>query len=107
MNFLIIISLLVFLGISIYRKEWGLYLIILGLPTYQVRFTVFSIPVTFLESMILLLAVAVSLRGTFKNKLLQFIHHNKFTFVLILMANNIFLNVLLRAMPYFLIPAKS
>ncbi len=56
MNPWIIISLIGFLVASLYRREWGIYLIVLGLPSYQIRFQVFGVPATFLEGMILLLA---------------------------------------------------
>jgi len=70
MNILIPLSLILFFGVSLYRREWGIYLIILLLPSYQIRFQVFGVPATFLEGMILLLAVSaliqilLSLRGS-------------------------------------------
>lgn len=55
---LISIGLVLFFSVCLYRREWGIYLIILLLPSYQIRFHVFNIPATFLEGMILLLAAA-------------------------------------------------
>jgi len=56
MNILIIAGLLIFLAITLWRREWGVYLIILLLPSYQIRFSL-GVPFTFLEGMILTLAL--------------------------------------------------
>src|SRR3989344_2299273 len=56
----IAIGLLFFLILSIIKRELGIYLIILLLPTYQIRFEVFGIPATFLEAIILTMAAVVS-----------------------------------------------
>ncbi len=68
---LIILGLLFFALVTVFRREWGIYLIILLLPTYQIRFQLARIPMTFLEGMILILGaiefvrfIILSLRGT-------------------------------------------
>ncbi len=62
MNFyLIIIGLLLFATLAALRREWAIYLIILLLPSYQIRFPLFGIPMTFLEAMILILAISTLL----------------------------------------------
>src|SRR3989344_5028570 len=63
----IALGFLLFLRAAIYKHEWGIYLIILGLPSYQIRFQIFGIPATFLEGMILILA-AVQLVAIIKNR---------------------------------------
>ena len=55
-EFLILSGLALFVILVSRKREWGIYLIILLLPTYQIRFQLGSIPLTFLECMILLLA---------------------------------------------------
>lgn len=55
-TFLILFGLLCFFGLVWKRREWGIYLIILLLPTYQIRFQVMSVPLTLLEMMILIAA---------------------------------------------------
>src|SRR3989344_7630291 len=57
-EFLILLALVLFAGLVSLKREWGIYLIVLLLPTYQIRFQLGSIPLTFLECMILLLAGA-------------------------------------------------
>ncbi len=52
----IIIALALFLAISAFRLKLALYLIALLLPTYLIRFELFSIPFTFLEGMIIIAA---------------------------------------------------
>lgn len=52
---LLILGLACFLAVCFLRPTSALYLIVLFLPAYQVRFTVWKIPMTFLEAMILLL----------------------------------------------------
>lgn len=52
---LIGIGLILYILVVIFRRELGVYLIILLLPTYQIRFAIGGIPMTFLEAMILLL----------------------------------------------------
>ncbi len=46
---------LIFLFIALKNLEYGIYFIILFLPSYLIRFKIFSIPFTFLEVLILLL----------------------------------------------------
>ena len=55
-EYLIIVGLLFFATLAILRREYGVYLILLLLPSYQIRFSVFGLPMTFLEGMILILA---------------------------------------------------
>ena len=59
--FLLIFALAAFAFVGIYKRDWALYLIILLLPAYQIRFQIGppagGVPMTFLESLILLLAV--------------------------------------------------
>jgi O-antigen ligase len=73
---LIIPALLLFAFVAVQKREWAVYLIILLLPSYQIRFSVSvpgfgPVPMTFLESLILLLFAAelASLvrSGEFKN----------------------------------------
>ena len=52
---LIAIATLAFLTVCVYRLDWGLALLIFLLPSYQVRFSVYGLPMTFLEVMILIL----------------------------------------------------
>jgi O-antigen ligase len=55
-TFFIIFSLVLFAGVVFWKKELGIYLVILLLPTYQIRFQISGIPLTFLECLILILA---------------------------------------------------
>lgn len=65
---LAVFSLLFFF--LIYRHlNWGIYLILICLPAYGVRFTVFSFPATLLELMILLLFFAWVLQAWHKPRL--------------------------------------
>lgn len=63
---IIIFSLLIFTIVAILKRDWALYLIILLLPSYQIRFQLAGIPMTFLEGMILILAgvTLLSLRAS-------------------------------------------
>ncbi len=54
---LITIWLVVFLVLSIKRRDWALYLLLICLPLYVVRFDLGPIPMTLLEAMIVVLAV--------------------------------------------------
>lgn len=56
MIFAIAIYLFIFLSLSWKRLSWGLYSVLFLLPLYQVRFSVFGIPSTLLEGMILILS---------------------------------------------------
>jgi len=58
MNFLIIFLLLIYLVLVFWRPHWGVFIILFALPAYQLRFSVAGIPSTFLEWLILLLALA-------------------------------------------------
>ncbi|MBI4054215.1 MAG: O-antigen ligase family protein [Candidatus Doudnabacteria bacterium] len=59
-GFLIFLSLVVYLLLTFFRPVWGTYLILLLLPTYQIRFQFFGLPTTFLEWMILLHALVTA-----------------------------------------------
>ncbi|TSA46506.1 hypothetical protein D4R52_00420, partial [bacterium] len=54
-NFLIFFGLAIYALLIIFKREWGVYLIVLLLPAYQIRFQVGFLPMTFLEAMILIL----------------------------------------------------
>lgn len=59
MNILLIALILAIFGfISIKKIEWGLYLIVLLLPAYLIRFNIGFIPFTLLEGMIIILVFA-------------------------------------------------
>lgn len=55
-NLVIIIALVLYAILACLKREWGVYLVVLLLPSYQIRFSVGFVPMTFLESLILLLA---------------------------------------------------
>ncbi len=55
MNTLIILALIFFFIISLINLNWGLFMLLSLLPSYLIRFSIFSIPTTFLEIMILAL----------------------------------------------------
>ena len=61
-------TLLIFLSFIIYtllislRPHWGIYIILLLLPTYQVRFNMPAFPTTYLEWLILILAAVIFTR---------------------------------------------
>ena len=57
--FLLIIFAAAFAALSYYRPLWALYLIAALLPTYLIRYNLFGIPMTWLETMILVLAIAM------------------------------------------------
>ncbi len=50
----IIIFSIFFLGLALWRLDYALFLLIMALPSYLIRFSVFGIPSTVLEVMILL-----------------------------------------------------
>jgi len=54
MNILIIISLLCFTVIALFRLDWALFIVLAALPAYLLRFHLGPIPLTVLESMILI-----------------------------------------------------
>lgn len=66
-EFLIVVGLASFLLLSILRPRYGVYLIVLLLPSYQIRFALAGVPMTFLEGMILILA-AVTLQDVTRFK---------------------------------------
>ena len=54
MIYFLFLYLLVFAFISYRRLDWAIYLIIIGLPSYLIRFNLFVVPMTALEAMILM-----------------------------------------------------
>lgn len=54
MNILIIISLLCFTVITLLKLDWALFIVLAALPAYLLRFHLGPIPLTVLESMILI-----------------------------------------------------
>lgn len=63
----LVLGLVLFGLLAALRREWSVYLIIFLLPTYQIRFAVGPLPLTFLECLILILAGGESIR-LFKNR---------------------------------------
>jgi len=55
MTYLFIVYSLLFIVLSAWRPKWALFLICALLPTYQIRFKIFGLPMTLLEVMILIL----------------------------------------------------
>ncbi len=53
----LIISLIFFLTIAIFRLNWALFIVLCALPTYLIRFSLFSVPSTLLEVMILIVFI--------------------------------------------------
>jgi len=47
----------IYAAVSVVRPAWGLYAILALLPAYQLRFSVFGLPTTFLEGLLLILTV--------------------------------------------------
>lgn len=59
---LLLLAVIAFATLSYYRPLFALYLITALLPTYLIRFKIGPIPFTWLEAMIIILAVAVLIR---------------------------------------------
>lgn len=76
MYYLIILGLILFAAIVVWRREWGIYLIILLLPSYQIRFQIAQLPMTFLEGLILILA-AVELADIIRARKLGSVFRNQ------------------------------
>lgn len=76
-SLLIALGFLLFAAASWQRREWGVYLIILLLPSYQIRFQLFGLPMTFLEGMILLLT-GIELIWLVREKQLKTFWQNQF-----------------------------
>ena len=55
MVYLVTIFCLSFTGLAWKKINWAVALVIFGLPTYLIRFSIFGLPMTLLEVMILLL----------------------------------------------------
>jgi len=56
MIYLIIIFAIFFSVLSFLRKDWAFFVLLFSLPAYQIRFSVFGVPSTLLELMILVFA---------------------------------------------------
>lgn len=54
MEIYLIIFLILFSAIAIFRLNWALFILLTTLPAYLIRFSLFSIPSTLLEAMILI-----------------------------------------------------
>ncbi len=50
----LIIFSIFFIGLSLIRLDWAILLLIVALPSYLIRFTIFTLPTTLLEIMILI-----------------------------------------------------
>lgn len=67
------LALICFTYLCLYRIRYGVYCVILLLPTYLIRFSLFGVPMTFLEAMILILgftwlySVYIENKSIFKN----------------------------------------
>ncbi|MEK9181146.1 MAG: O-antigen ligase family protein [Patescibacteria group bacterium] len=61
MTVFIFISLAVYFLVILRKPHWGIYLILTLLPAYQIRFTVWGVPATFLELLVLILAAVTFL----------------------------------------------
>ncbi len=60
--FLLIYSLF-FIALTWFRPKWALFLLLAVLPSYQIRFQIFNLPLTLLEIMILILFIVYLLRN--------------------------------------------
>ncbi|MFA6227651.1 MAG: O-antigen ligase family protein [Patescibacteria group bacterium] len=63
--FLIGLAAILFFFLAYFRPLWAAYLITALLPTYVVRFQIFTIPFTWLEAMVLILFIVVLLKRNF------------------------------------------
>lgn len=63
MIYFVILYSLFFAALSWFRPKHALFLLLALLPTYQIRFQIFSIPMTLLEAMILILFITSLLKG--------------------------------------------
>ena len=54
LEILIAILAISYLILACYRLDWAVLMIIFGLPTYLLRFSAFGVPITILETMILI-----------------------------------------------------
>jgi putative inorganic carbon (hco3(-)) transporter len=66
---LIAIYCLLFVWLSHSKTNWALYLIVVALPSYLIRFQLFNVPFTLLEAMILLLFLVVLFKKQIKFEL--------------------------------------
>ena len=86
-NVLLSTYFILFAALSCLRLNWAVYLIIFALPGYLIRFQIFGIPMTLLESMILILFLALAIKksGNLEiRKLKQIIINHKLYYFIIL-----------------------
>lgn len=85
---LIAIALILYFILAIFRRDWALYLLVVLLPSFQIRFQLLGLPMTLLESMILILFLVEGFYLWREKKLGQFwqkqIWEQKFRTILIL-----------------------
>jgi len=62
MTIIIILLAAAYLALALYNLEWAVLLLIFALPSYLIRFTIFHIPSTFLELMLLISFVVFFVR---------------------------------------------
>lgn len=70
-EFLTAFGLLGYTALAIMRRDLALYLLILLLPTYQIRFQLSFVPMTFLEGLILILAGRIFTSLLWEHKILS------------------------------------
>ena len=85
---IIIAGLACYALLTILRRDFGVYFIVLLLPVYQIRFSVFGIPTTFLEWMLAILAI-VALVGNFRSILAAIKTPQSFWIALLLLATGL------------------
>ncbi len=81
MILIITVGLILFAILAVLKPEQAFYLIIILLPSYQLRFQILNTPFTFLEGMILILALISSWRGAWTT---QQAGNNKLTLIFIM-----------------------
>lgn len=67
MSILITTYSILFFWLSWKKTDWSVYLILAFLPSYLIRFSVLTVPLTLLELMILILFLAWAIKNKFKN----------------------------------------
>ncbi|MFA6526359.1 MAG: O-antigen ligase family protein [Candidatus Buchananbacteria bacterium] len=60
--FILLIAAAIFAAFAYYRPLFALYAIVALLPTYLIRFSLFGIPMTWLEAMIIILAIILLIK---------------------------------------------
>ena len=61
-----LIAGLLFIILSVWRSDWAIFLLILSLPAYQVRWQILGLPTTSLEIMILIIFLVSLVKNRFK-----------------------------------------